>query len=106
MIDPVIGARLRELSETDRVRLAQLPVGENSPARSERIGARGGLDRGPRSSSSHYQVRYQRLSSLNQKELRRERERGTSLFDDSTVRRLDETRNVPMGERVQGLPSL
>lgn len=75
-IDPIIGARLGELSETDRVRPAQLSFGEDSPARSERIGARGGPHRGPRSTSSHYQVYYQRLSSLNQNESRREREKG------------------------------
>lgn len=75
-IDPIIGARLGELSETDRVRPAQLSFGEDSPARSERIGARGGPHRGPRSTPSHYQVYYQRLSSLNQNESRREREKG------------------------------
>lgn len=75
-IGSVIGARPGELSKTDRVRPAQLSFGEDSPTRSERIGARGGPHGGPRSTPSHYQVCYQRLSSLNQNESRREREKG------------------------------
>lgn len=76
LIDLVIGARPGELSETDRVRPAQFSFGEDSSARSECIGARGGPHRGPRFTPSHHQVCYQRLSSLNQNESRREREKG------------------------------
>ncbi|KZC06112.1 Beta-2-syntrophin [Dufourea novaeangliae] len=59
------GAGPRELSEADRVRPAQLPLGEDPSAGAERIGVRGGPDRGPRPTAPHHQVRHQRVPPLN-----------------------------------------
>lgn len=61
----VAGTRPGGLPEANSIRPAQLSVREDTPPRVERIGARGGPNRGPRPATPHHQIGHQRLSTLN-----------------------------------------